>query len=90
MKKFLLLLLFALGCAAPNSPPNRESEPPREIMPGPPAPACPSSQFMTGYWDGYSGKWLSPFRWTFSDDYRNGHEVGSYDREHHIERYQRT
>jgi len=50
-------------------------------------PATPSATFMTGYWDGGHGKWLGPIRWTLSDDYRQGHMLGSYDRKNRIDRY---
>lgn len=47
-------------------------------------PAAPSSSFMTGYWDGWHGVWLGPVRWVVSDDYRQGHMLGVYDRRHGI------
>jgi len=50
-------------------------------------PASPSATFMSGYWDGWHGKWLGPIRWTLSDDYRQGHMLGSYDRRNGINRY---
>lgn len=47
----------------------------------------PTATFMSGYWDGWHGKWLGPIRWTLSDDYRQGHMLGSYDRRNGINRY---
>lgn len=46
----------------------------------PNTPSNPSASFMNGYWDGWHGKWLGPIRWTLSDEYRQGHMLGSYDR----------
>lgn len=62
---------------------------PEEVKPvapnvGVPTPPIPSAQYMTGYWDGWHGKWLGPIRWTLSDDYRQGHMLGSHDRKHGI------
>lgn len=62
----------------PVSPPRPQPKPVNPI---------PSSSFMKGYWDGWHGMWLGPIRWTLSDDYRQGHMLGSYDRKHNIERY---
>lgn len=52
-----------------------------------PVAPIPSSTFMKGYWDGWHRIWLGPIRWTISDDYRQGHMLGAYDRKHNIERY---
>lgn len=68
-----------------------QPEPKLEQKPAPqptlPPPAKPSQSYMNGYWDGYHGKWLGPFRWTFDDDYRQGRMQGAYDRENNIKRY---
>jgi len=53
----------------------------------PTQPVSPTATFMSGYWDGWHGKWLGPIRWTLSDDYRQGHMLGSYDRRNGIDRY---
>ena len=47
----------------------------------------PSATFLSGYRDGWNGKWLGPIRWTISDDYRQGHMLGSYDKKNGNERY---
>lgn len=47
----------------------------------------PSTTFLSGYRDGWNGKWLGPIRWTLSDDYRQGHMLGSYDKKNGNERY---
>lgn len=61
------------------------------IVPVNPTPptigSTPTATFMSGYWDGWHGKWLGPIRWTLSDDYRQGHMLGSYDRRNGINRY---
>jgi hypothetical protein len=44
-------------------------------------------RFLDGYHDGWSKKWLGPINWTFSDDYRHGHMLGSYDRKNGNNRY---
>lgn len=51
----------------------------------PNTPSNPSISFMNGYWDGWHGKWLGPIRWTLSDEYRQGHMLGSYDRKKGID-----
>lgn len=51
--------------------------------------AIPSKTFMSGYWDGWHGIWLGPIHWTISDDYRQGHMLGSYDKKNGINRYPR-
>jgi hypothetical protein len=45
-----------------------------------------SPKFISGYRDGWHGKWLGPVRWTINDDYRQGHMLGSYDRKNGINR----
>lgn len=67
--------------------PTEPEEKPAEIVPTQPVTPVPSSTFMKGYWDGWHGIWLGPIRWILSDDYRQGHMLGSHDRSHHIERY---
>lgn len=69
---------------------------PEDVKPVPPQagapipPKSPSSAYMNGYWDGWHGVWLGPIRWTLSDDYRQGHMLGTYDRRHGIkDRYPR-
>ena len=52
-----------------------------------PIVSLPSASFMSGYWDGWHGKWLGPIRWTLNDEYRQGHMLGTYDREKGIDRY---
>jgi hypothetical protein len=64
------------------TPEIKESPKPKPIP-----PTTPSASFMTGYWDGWHGKWLGPVRWTASNDYRQGHMLGSYDRKNNITRY---
>ena len=46
-----------------------------------------SEKFLNGYRDGWNKKWLGPINWTFSDDYRQGHMLGSYDRKNGNDRY---
>ena len=58
------------------------------ISPLPPVQQnMPSFSFMSGYWDGWHGKWLGPIRWTLNDEYRQGHMLGTYDRKKGIHRY---
>jgi hypothetical protein len=49
----------------------------------------PSEIFMNGYWDGWRGKISGTFRWTFNEEYRQGHMLGSYDRKNGIDRYEK-
>jgi len=85
----MLALLTISGC-------NRQPQP-IVIQPTPPqvAPVAPvvppvtppvfvSPSYKAGYNDGYFGTWLSPIRWTFGEEYRNGWSAGSYDRHHGI------
>lgn len=53
----------------------------------PTAPSSPTATFLNGYWDGWHGKWLGPIRWTLSNDYRQGHMLGTYDKKNGITRY---
>lgn len=46
-----------------------------------------SKKFMNGYKDGWQGVRLGPIGWTLSDDYRQGHMLGSYDQKQGIDRY---
>lgn len=65
-----------------------EPEPLKEVDPTPIQPKSkPSAAFLSGYQDGWHGKWLGPVRWTLSDDYRQGHMLGSYDRKKGNDRY---
>jgi hypothetical protein len=66
--------------------PKDTSPPKADPIPVPP-PASPSRSFMMGYWDGFHGKWLGPVRWTLSNEYRQGHMLGAYDRKNGIMRY---
>jgi hypothetical protein len=46
-------------------------------------PVTPMTQaYIAGYNDGYYGTWLSPLRWTFGEEYRNGWSAGHWDRCH--------
>lgn len=54
----------------------------------PKAPAIPSQAFTNGYLDGKKGKRTAPIRWAMSEDYRQGYNLGEYDRIHKIERYE--
>jgi len=72
----------------PTTPSEAQPATPNSPATGVPTqPVIPSATFMTGYWDGWHGKWLGPIRWTLSDDYRQGHMLGSYDRRNGIDRY---
>ncbi len=101
MKKIILILLalplFAMvGCNNQPQPqpqlqqaaPDRKIE--IEIKPAPqlPPPGPPhvvSPMYMTGYWDGYFGRYVSA-RWAFYD-YREGWNLGKFDRQHNIKRF---
>lgn len=50
----------------------------------PVTPQFVSPSYKAGYNDGYFGTWLSPIRWTFGEEYRNGWSAGNYDRHHGI------
>lgn len=86
-----LFVLFVLGCSEaqpPAAPPATPPVAPQPVQPPATPPAAPqvappSKDWMTGYWDGYTGKWLGPLKWTVSDDYRNGHQIGAEDRRDH-------
>lgn len=85
MKKLALLAIvsaFMLGCAEKQAPQPQQVAPPPQVE-APPVepqpeylPPPPSSSFLRGYWDGYHGRWVGPFSWVLSDDYRNGHTIG--------------
>jgi len=89
--KYLFLIVFAFvlvaGCQ-PQRPntiivnPTVEKPPVPKAAPVP--PVAPSSAYLKGYRDGYSGTWLAPFRWTLTDDYRNGWQAGAYDRHNNL------
>jgi hypothetical protein len=66
----------------PVAPIEEKPVPPTVGTPTP--PKSPSTTYMNGYWDGWHGVWLGPIRWTLSDDYRQGHMLGTYDRRHGI------
>lgn len=100
MKKALTLIVLSLvmGCASeapevqPTPPPQPVAPPPQPVPPIviPAPPAAPSTDFMTGYWDGYTGRWISPIKWVVGSDYRNGHQLGSQDRVNKVQpRYPR-
>jgi uncharacterized lipoprotein NlpE involved in copper resistance len=95
MKKIILILLalplFAMiGC---NNQPQVQPQPERKIeieikpqpqpQPGPPQVISP--MYMSGYWDGYFGRYVSA-RWAFFD-YREGWTLGNFDRQHNIKRF---
>lgn len=67
----------------------KPSETPLESLETPQkeVPKYPSTNFMNGYWDGMRGRWLGAIKWTLSEDYRQGHMLGSYDRRKNINRY---
>lgn len=87
-KLLLTISLFLIGCHASDPepttvPPTVESTP-VEIMPLQPERRDlppPSSTFLRGYWDGYTGTWLGPASWTLSSRYRQGYAIGKKDRE---------
>lgn len=100
MKKILLLLLslplFAVVGCNTNNPPAPEQKIQIEIhpplpkaRPQPPPPPPPpqhiSPMYMSGYWDGYYGRYVSA-RWAFYD-YREGWNLGKFDRQHNIKRF---
>ena len=63
---------------------NPAPRPPRPLPPpGPPQVISP--MYMTGYWDGYFGRYVSA-RWAFYD-YREGWNLGKFDRQHNIKRF---
>lgn len=82
--------LIATGCSQqPQQQPIIIQQPPivikQEAPPVAPPVAAPpvilrSSSYVTGYNDGYYRVWLSPLRWTFGEDYRNGWSAGDFDR----------
>jgi hypothetical protein len=91
---FALLGAMVLGCD--NSQPQTQPANPKleiQVTPPPPAPTQPappappphiySKQFMIGYWDGYHGRGESRLNY----DYRNGYELGHYDRINGIQRF---
>jgi len=99
MKKFILILLtlplFAI-CGCNNQPqPQPQLAPERKIQieikpaPAPVQPALPphviSPMYMSGYWDGYFGRYVS-WRWAYFD-YREGWNLGKFDRQHGIKRF---
>ena len=91
----LFIALFVAGCQQnvtpiptpqPQQPPKAEpkkAEPPPPVPDTqPPLPTNPTVPFMTGYHDGYYGRWLAPIRWTALNEYRHGWAAGAYDRKH--------
>ena len=72
--KYLILffVLFTIGC---NSQPNNQ-----------PVIENPSSEYINGYKDGYSGRWLAPVRWVLANEYRHGWNDGSFDKEHNLQK----
>ena len=73
---------FPMADAKPSVPQEVKPVTPEAGVPIP--PPSPSTAYMNGYWDGWHGKWLGPIRWTLSDEYRQGHMMGTYDRKHGI------
>lgn len=98
MKKIIIILLalplFALiGCNNQPEPQLQQAAPERkieiEVKPAPQQPPAPphviSPMYMSGYWDGYHGRFVSA-RWAFFD-YREGWNLGKFDRQHNIKRF---
>ena len=97
MKKYILLVALIAGCTPANDQMQPISVfPPTNNNPAVPLPEAPridpvtpkvdnqvphSYEWQGGYWDGYTGKWLGPFKWVFSTEYRNGHQNGARDRQ---------
>jgi uncharacterized lipoprotein NlpE involved in copper resistance len=99
MKKIIIILLalplFAIiGCNNNQPAPQEQKLQVAPPAPGPaPAPVPPppphviSPMFMSGYWDGYFGRYVS-IRWAYFD-YREGWNLGKFDRQHGINRFPR-
>lgn len=67
----------------PQQPQVAPVTPPVAPQAAPPVtPPFVSPSYKAGYNDGYFGTWLSPIRWTFGEEYRNGWSAGHYDRSH--------
>lgn len=49
--------------------------------------ALETNDFLTGYWDGQNKKWHGSIHWSTNPEYRRGHMLGSFDKKHKIERY---
>jgi hypothetical protein len=77
--------------ANPQPVPELELEPELEPEPKPkkdePKKDEPSKEFLRGYWDAQAGKWIGPIKWTFHEDYRLGHIMGTHDKKAGLERY---
>lgn len=98
MRWLLILTIFILGCkdAAPEiqptppipAPPVVEApkEAPKETPKvDAPKEETPSKEFIRGYWEGYNGKWWSPFHNTLSSEFRSGRSLGKKDRKQGLE-----
>lgn len=68
----------------PNLPEDKPTEKPTEKKE---EDKTASPEFLKGYWDGYMGKKLPLLKFSLSDDYRQGHMLGAYDKKHDIKRY---
>ena len=45
-----------------------------------------SKEFVKGYKDGWENKWTGAIYWTLSRDYRQGHMIGTYDKQNNKEK----
>lgn len=77
----------------PNLPPEKPSEKPAATPEKPKAEPkkeedkTATPEFLKGYWDGYMGVRMPILKFSLSDDYRQGHMLGVYDKKHDIKRY---
>lgn len=85
MKKTLLIGLLVLsGCPSPMAPPatvpNTQTSEAPATGPTININIRKSARYMAGYWDGFHGGWLAPFRYSVADEYRNGWQQGRADK----------
>lgn len=97
MKKLLILSLLFAGCDFNKSVPETQEpvtktesvvteEPKKETVPEvKKEEPKPSKEFLRGYWEGYHGKWWSPFHNTLSSEFRSGRTLGKKDRKQGIQ-----
>lgn len=73
----------------PNLPPEKPAATPEKpkAEPKKEEEKTASPEFLKGYWDGYMGYKMPIFKFSLSEDYRQGHMLGVYDKKHDIKRY---
>lgn len=72
MRKAILIFLMSLICVCAVSVTFDFMEP-TQTDPN-------SPEFIRGYNDGYNKRWAGAIYWTLSQDYRQGHMQGTYDK----------